>query len=35
MQDYGKLLKNINNKAYKLAIPETLKAAGLTPIFHL
>ena len=25
---------NINNKAYELAILQTLKDAGLTPIFH-
>ena len=30
-----KIVQNINNKAYKLAIPETLKDAGLTSIFHL
>ena len=30
-----KIVQNINNKAYKLAIPEILKATGLTPIFHL
>ena len=29
------IIQNINNKAYELAIPETLKAAGLTSIFHL
>ena len=29
------IIQNIDNKAYKLAIPETLKDAGLTPIFHL
>ena len=29
-----KIVRNINNKAYKLAIPKTLKDAGLTPIFH-
>ena len=28
------IVRNIDNKAYKLAIPETLKDAGLTPIFH-
>ena len=30
-----KIVWNINTKAYKLDIPETLKAAGLTSIFHL
>ena len=30
-----KIVWNINNKASKLAIPETLKDADLTPIFHL
>ena len=29
-----KIIQNINNKVYKLDIPETLKAAGLTSIFH-
>ena len=29
-----KIIRNINNKAYELAIPEDLKAAGLNPIFH-
>ena len=28
------IVKNINNKAYKLAIPKTLKDAGVTPIFY-
>ena len=28
------IVQNINNKAYKLAIPKTLKAVGLTLIFH-
>ena len=30
-----KIIQNINNKAYKLDIPQTLKDAGLTLIFHL
>ena len=29
-----KIVQNIDNKAYKLDIPKTLKDAGLTPIFH-
>ena len=28
------IVQNIDNKAYELAILKTLKAAGLTPIFH-
>ena len=30
-----KIVQNIDNKAYELAISETLKAAGLTSIFHV
>ena len=29
-----KVIRNIDNKAYELEIPEHLKSAGLTPIFH-
>ena len=29
-----KIVRNIDNKAYELDIPKTLKDAGLTPIFH-
>ena len=29
-----KIVWNIDNKVYELAIPETLKVAGFTPIFH-
>lgn len=29
-----KIIRNINNKAYELDIPENLRKAGLTPIFH-
>ena len=29
-----KIVQNIDNKAYELDIPQTLKDAGLTPIFH-
>ena len=29
-----KIIQNIDNKAYKLAISATLKDTGLTPIFH-
>ena len=30
-----KIIWNIDNKAYKLAIPQNLKERGLIPIFHL
>ena len=30
-----KIVRNINNKAYKLDIPQQMKDAGLTSIFHL
>lgn len=29
------IVKNINNKTYKLKIPQQIKNAGLTSIFHL
>ena len=29
-----KILRNIDNKAYKLEIPKQMKDTGLTPVFH-
>ena len=30
-----KIVCNIANKAYELDIPQQMKEAGLTPVFHL
>ena len=30
-----KVIRNIGNKAYELDIPQQMKDAGLTPVFHL
>ena len=29
-----KIIRNIANKAYKLDLPQQMKDAGLTPVFH-
>ena len=29
-----RIVRNIDNKAYELEIPQQMKDAGLTPIFH-